>query len=207
MISFFNKLFKKKSTLVSENLEMKYLIFGLGNKGVEYENTRHNIGFLVVDELAKEFNQEFKSEKLAYRAEIKYKGRNLVLLKPTTYMNLSGKAVNYWMQKEKVSTDKIIVIVDDLALPFGSIRIKAKGSDGGHNGISNINQTIGSNYPRIRFGIGNEFSKGQQVDYVLGEWSKEENKSLPERIEKMNEAVKNFVCIGLERTMNFFNGK
>ena len=206
MINFLKKIFNKKDK-TEENLDMKYLIVGLGNKGIEYENTRHNIGFQVVNYMAETSGKQFKADKLAHRAEIKYKGRILVLIKPTTYMNLSGKAVNYWLQKEKIKPDKMIVIVDDLALPFGTIRIKSKGSDGGHNGISNINQTIGGKYPRIRFGIGNAFSKGKQVDYVLGKWSEQENKTLPARIEKMSDAVKSFATIGLERTMNYFNGK
>lgn len=204
MFKLLKKIFSAKE---EEYNEMKYLVFGLGNKGAEYENTRHNIGFEVVNYMAEKAGKEFQSAKLAHRAEIKYKGRIIVLIKPTTYMNLSGKAVNFWMQKEKVKADKIIVIVDDLALPFGTIRIKAKGSAGGHNGIENINNTIGGKYPRIRFGIGNEFSKGKQVDYVLGKWSNNEKKQLPERIEKISEAVKSFTTIGLERTMNYFNGQ
>lgn len=207
MINFLKKLFSKTEEKTTENLDMKYLVVGLGNKGMEYENTRHNIGFQIVDFMAEAAGKQFKSDKLAHRAEIKYKGRVLILIKPTTYMNLSGKAVNYWLQKEKIKADKMIVLVDDLALPFGTIRIKSKGSDGGHNGIANINQTIGGKYPRIRFGIGDVFSKGKQIDYVLGEWSDREKKELPERIEKMNEAVKSFATIGLERTMNYFNGK
>ena len=206
MINFLKKIFNKKEN-TKEELEMKYLIVGLGNKGAEYENTRHNIGFQVVDYMAKASGEIFKADKLVHRAEIKYKGRILVLIKPTTYMNLSGKAVNYWLQKEKIKIDKMIVIVDDLALPFGTIRIKSKGSDGGHNGIANINQTIGGKYPRIRFGIGDTFSKGKQIDYVLGTWSDEENKTLPERIERMSDAAKSFTTIGVERTMNYFNGK
>ncbi len=186
---------------------MKYLIIGLGNVGTEYEQTRHNIGFNLVDYMAQQSQVSFQSDKLAFKAEIKFKGRTLILLKPGTYMNLSGKAVNYWLQKEKVELSNMLIIVDDLALPFGTLRIKTKGNDGGHNGLANINQTIGNEYNRIRFGIGNEFSKGMQIDYVLGEWSEEEMKLLPERLEKMSEAVKSFVSIGIERTMNFFNGK
>ncbi len=206
-MSFFSKLFNRKEQKSSKQNEMKYLIVGLGNIGTEYENTRHNIGFQVVEYIAQQAEAQFKSDKLAFRAEIKYKGRILVLIKPTTYMNLSGKSVNYWLQKEKISIDKLLIIVDDLALPFGTLRIKTKGSDGGHNGLANINQTIGSEYARIRFGIGDAFSKGKQVDYVLGTWNDYEQKLLPERIEKISEATKSFVSIGIERTMNFFNGK
>lgn len=187
---------------------MKYLIVGLGNIGSEYVNTRHNIGFQVLDALSKASNLVFKADRLAYVAEYSFKGRNLILIKPTTYMNLSGKAVNYWLQKEKIPIENLLVLVDDLALPFGTIRIKAKGSDGGHNGLSDIQNVLGhTNYARLRFGIGDNFSKGRQVDYVLGEWTSEEKKNLPERMDKMIEAVQSFVTIGLERTMNFYNGK
>jgi len=187
---------------------LKYLIVGLGNIGSEYVNTRHNIGFQVLDALSKASNLVFKADRLAYVAEYSFKGRNLILIKPTTYMNLSGKAVNYWLQKEKIPIENLLVLVDDLALPFGTIRIKAKGSDGGHNGLSDIQNVLGhTNYARLRFGIGDNFSKGRQVDYVLGEWTSEEKKNLPERMDKMIEAVQSFVTIGLERTMNFYNGK
>jgi len=187
---------------------MKYLIAGLGNIGQEYENTRHNIGFRVLDFIAETEKLSFKSDRYAAQCEMKFKGRTLILIKPSTYMNLSGKALNYWMQKESISSENIFVLCDDLALPFGSIRIKGKGSDGGHNGLSNIIEILKTqDFARLRFGIGNQFHKGKQVDYVLGEWSDEENKLLPERYEKMAEAVKSFVTIGLERSMNFFNGK
>lgn len=187
---------------------MKYLIFGLGNIGSEYENTRHNIGFKVLDALASASNIFFSTDRYSTVAELKHKGRTFILVKPTTYMNLSGKAVNYWMQKEKVSADNILVITDDLALPFGKIRMKTKGSDGGHNGLKDIQATLGHpNYPRLRFGIGDQFSKGKQVDYVLGEWSGLEQAALTERIEVCMEAVLSFGTIGVERTMNFFNNK
>lgn len=187
---------------------MKYLIIGLGNPGPDYFYTRHNIGFEVLDELAKTKNATFEPARLADKAEIKHRGRTLILLKPTTYMNLSGKAVNYWMQQEKVPVSRIIVITDDLALPFGAIRIKGKGSDGGHNGLKNIQQILNTpNYPRLRFGIGNDFHKGQQVDFVLAKWSGQEQAKLPERIKKSSEAILSFVGIGLERTMNQYNGK
>ncbi len=187
---------------------MKYLIVGLGNIGEEYSLTRHNIGFQVVDNLIDESKSTFKKERYAYIAKQKFKGRNLILCKPTTYMNLSGKAVNYWLQKEKIPIENLLIIVDDIALPFGTIRIKQKGSDAGHNGLIDIIQILGhQNFNRMRFGIGNNFLKGNQVDYVLGNWNEDELKLLPERINKMNEAVKSFVSIGIERTMNFFNGK
>lgn len=187
---------------------MKYLIAGLGNIGTEYINTRHNIGFEILDAFAKASNISFSPTRYADSATLKFKGRTLVLIKPSTYMNLSGKAINYWLQKEKLTQQNMLVLVDDLSLPFGTIRIRAKGSDGGHNGLAHINQTLGTNkYPRLRFGIGNEFNFGKQVDYVLGKWDEVEQKTLAERIEKAQEAIKSFATIGLERTMNFYNGK
>jgi PTH1 family peptidyl-tRNA hydrolase len=197
------------SPLIDEALnypdDMKYLIVGLGNIGAEYHNTRHNIGFDVIDALAKKFEVELKTEKLGDIAEFKFKGRLFILLKPSTYMNLSGKAVNYWMQKKKIKKENLLVIVDDLNIPFGKIRLRGKGSDGGHNGIKDINQMIGSKYARLRFGIGDEFSKGKQVNFVLGKWSDTEQEQLAESIEKSTEAVKSFGAIGLARTMNSFN--
>jgi PTH1 family peptidyl-tRNA hydrolase len=186
----------------------KFLIVGLGNIGEEYAGTRHNIGFDVVDHLASEAGVKFSSDRLADVAEIKHKGKILVLIKPTTYMNLSGKAVNYWMQAEKIGVDNVMVIVDELALPLGKIRIGPKGSDGGHNGLRNIQETLNTtNYPRLRFGISNEFNKGQQVDYVLGKWNSEEKTILAERIKIAADAVKAFAFIGLQRCMNEFNNK
>lgn len=187
---------------------MKYLIFGLGNIGPEYANTRHNIGFKILDALAKASNIAFKDNRYGFTAEMKFKGRKFILVKPNTYMNLSGRSVNYWMQKEKVPIQNVFIVLDDLALPFGTIRIKSKGGDGGHNGLKHINEVLGhSNYSRLRFGIGNEFGQGQQVDYVLGEWDAEEIKKLPERFDLCIEAVKSFGTIGIERTMNYFNNK
>jgi len=187
---------------------VKYLIIGLGNIGDKYQNTRHNIGFSILDNLTKNNNVEFKQNRLAFIAEWKFKGRTLVLCKPTTYMNLSGKAVNYWLQKEKIPIENLLIIVDDLALPFGTIRIKKKGGDAGHNGLIDIAETLGhQNFNRLRFGIGNEFSKGQQINHVLGEWTKEENDKLEERIKKVISSIKSFVTIGINRTMNEFNGK
>ncbi|MFN3918373.1 MAG: aminoacyl-tRNA hydrolase [Flavobacteriales bacterium] len=187
---------------------MKYLIAGLGNIGSEYANTRHNIGFKVLDSLVEEFGIFFKSGRLADVAELKYKGRTLVLIKPSTYMNLSGKAVQYWLQQEKIEVQNMLVITDDLALPFGKIRIKTKGSHGGHNGLKNIEETLATQeYAKLRFGISAQFSKGQQVDYVLGNWNEEELKTLPERINIAKEAILSFTFIGADITMNFFNAK
>lgn len=187
---------------------MKYLIVGLGNPGVKYENTRHNVGFKVLDLLAKEASVSFETNKLGDIVKIKHKGRVLVLLQPSTFMNLSGKAVNYWMQQEKISLENVLIITDDLALPFGKLRMKGKGSDGGHNGLKDIIATCNtSQFPRLRFGVGNEFSKGRQVDYVLGDWSPAEIETLDERLKAATEFVKSFVTIGIERTMNFLNKK
>ena len=187
---------------------MKYLIVGLGNPGEKYKNTRHNIGFIILDALANASNICFEPNRLADKAVLKFKGRTLILIKPNTFMNLSGKAVNYWLQKEKVPVNNILVITDDIALPFGKIRIKAKGSDGGHNGLKDIQLVLSSNkYSRLRFGVGSEFNPGNQVNYVLGEWSKEEEKALEERVETIGNAIKSFVTIGLDRTMNEFNNK
>ena len=186
----------------------KFLIVGLGNIGSEYKNTRHNIGFDVLDFLAKEDGVSFSEGRLADVAQLKIKGKPIVLIKPTTYMNLSGKAVNYWLQQEKINLENLLVIVDELALPLGKLRINPKGSDGGHNGLRNIQETLNTtNYNRLRFGIGNQFSKGKQVDFVLGNWTDEEQKQLQERIKIASDAIKSFAFIGLERTMNSFNTK
>ncbi len=187
---------------------MKFLIVGLGNPGTKYENTRHNIGFKVVEAFVKEREGSFSSDKLADVAKVKFKGRVVVLIKPTTFMNLSGKALNYWMQAEKIPLENVLVITDDLALPFGKLRMKGKGSDGGHNGLKDIQATIKSQeYARLRFGVGSEFNKGQQVDYVLGEWNKEELETLEERINTATEFIKGFTTIGLGMTMTNWNGK
>jgi PTH1 family peptidyl-tRNA hydrolase len=186
----------------------KFLIVGLGNIGDEYAQTRHNIGFDVLDYLAKELDATFKSDRLADKVEVKYKGKQLVLIKPSTYMNLSGKAVNYWMQSEKISIENVLIIVDELALPFGKIRLGPKGSDGGHNGLKNIQEILGTtNYARLRFGISNSFNKGAQVNYVLGKWSDEEKNTLNDRIKIASDAIKAFAFIGLARCMNEFNNK
>ncbi|WP_423128112.1 aminoacyl-tRNA hydrolase [Gaoshiqia sp. Z1-71] len=185
---------------------MKYLITGLGNPGKEYENTRHNIGFKILDALAEASNIVFSDRRYGYVAEYKFKARTFILLKPTTYMNLSGRAVNYWLKEEKIPVEKLLVLTDDLALPFGTLRLRAKGSDAGHNGLKNIQETIGRNdYARLRFGIGDNFSRGQQVDYVLSEWSKEEEAELPEKLDTCIQIIQSYGTIGVERTMNEFN--
>lgn len=182
---------------------MKYLITGLGNMGYEYDGTRHNIGFEVVDFLCKNLEGEWRGVTHGDMAEVKYKGRILLLLKPNTYMNLSGKAIRYWLQKEKILPESSLVVCDDLNLVFGKLRLRAKGSDGGHNGLKSIQELLNTvEYPRLRIGIGDNFSKGRQVDYVLGKWSEDEKAELPHILEKASETVKALVTIGLERAMN-----
>ncbi|MEJ0031988.1 MAG: aminoacyl-tRNA hydrolase [Bacteroidota bacterium] len=185
---------------------MKYLIAGLGNIGPEYELTRHNIGFLVLDRWADNEKIVFKTERLADRAEVRFKGRQLHLIKPNTYMNLSGKAIAYWLQELKIPKENLLVIVDEIALPFGTLRMRTKGSSAGHNGLKNIELLLnGQEYSRLRFGIGNNYSKGQQVDYVLSNFTQEEFTALPQIMDKAIEACQSFSTIGAERTMNFFN--
>lgn len=187
---------------------MKFLLVGLGNPGEKYAETRHNIGFKVVEALVKELDGSFKIDKLADVAEVKYKGRHLICIKPSTYMNLSGKSVNYWLQQQKIQRENLVVITDDLALPFGKLRMKGKGSDGGHNGLKDIQATLNTvEYTRLRFGVGNEFNKGQQVDYVLGEWSALEKETLEDRISIAKEFLKSFATIGLQHTMSQWNNK
>ena len=185
---------------------MKYLIVGLGNPGPEYELTRHNIGFLTLDRLADQHDVSFRTERLAETADLKYKGRQIFLIKPSTYMNRSGKAVNYWMQQLKVSVENCLIITDDIALPFGKLRMRAKGSSAGHNGLKDIENVLGGNqYPRLRFGVGNDFSKGGQVDYVLGRFPDKELEMLPERMDKAADMILSFCTIGINRTMSQFN--
>ena len=187
---------------------MKYLIVGLGNIGEEYRNTRHNIGFIVLDALAKASNIVFKDGRYGATSTLSIKGRQMLLLKPSTYMNLSGNAVRYWMQQEKIPLENVLIIVDDLALPFGSLRLKGKGSDAGHNGLKHIAATLGTqNYARLRFGIGNDFPKGGQIDYVLGKFGEEDMKLMPERLETAGEIIKSFCLAGLNITMNQYNNK
>lgn len=185
---------------------MKYLIVGLGNIGPEYHHTRHNIGFDVADAFAAKHQAAFRSDRLADVAEIRWKGKIFVVIKPTTYMNLSGRAVKYWMDKEKIPVENTFVIVDELALPLESIRIRPGGSDAGHNGLKSIQESIGTNqYPRLRFGIGNDFPKGRQVDYVLGKWSAKEEPVVLQKIDKCVEIVESFAAVGLQRSMNNYN--
>lgn len=187
---------------------MKYLIAGLGNIGAEYANTRHNIGFKTLDSFAEASNVTFSTLRYGALSETKIKGRSVWLLKPSTYMNLSGKAVAYWLQAEKINIENLLVILDDLSLPFGQIRIRSKGSDGGHNGLKNINEILGhNNYNRLRFGIGHDFLQGRQTGYVLNDWNSEEMKILPEKLKTVHNAIISFVTVGIERTMNIFNTK
>lgn len=208
LMHFFKNLFgSKKETASKEEIMKKFLIVGLGNIGDKYENTRHNIGFKILDELATKEEITFESQKLGAISKFRFKGRTFILLKPSTYMNLSGKSVKYWLTKENIPLENLLVICDDLNLDFGSIRVKPKGSDGGHNGLKDINAVLQTQqYPRFRFGVGSEFSKGRQVDYVLGEWDSDENKLLPERLNKSIELIKSFGTAGLNNTMNAFNG-
>lgn len=185
---------------------MKFLLLGLGNIGDEYKHTRHNIGFDILDTLIQDFDAKFTTDRLADICTIKLKGKQVLLVKPSTYMNLSGKALNYWMQKEKIAIENVLVLTDDLSLPLGKIRLRQKGSDGGHNGLKNIQEILGNeNYNRLRFGIGNEFGKGQQVDFVLGKWKEEEKQILEETIKKSVDACKQFVLVGMAKTMNEYN--
>lgn len=186
----------------------KYLIVGLGNPGEKYRFSRHNIGFLVVDELVRKQGKSFSGSNFGEVSQFKYKSRPVTVLKPNTYMNLSGDAIRFWMQKEQISIENVFVICDDLNLPFGTIRIRGKGSDGGHNGLKDIQDKIqNQNYPRLRFGIGNGFGAGHQIDFVLGNWTEDEIKLLPERIEKATDSVLSFIFSGLANTMSNFNGK
>ena len=186
---------------------MKYLIAGLGNIGPDYERTRHNIGFMVLDAFAKASNTVFEDKRYGFVSHMRLKNKKLILLKPSTFMNLSGNAIRYWMQKEKINNSNLLVVVDDLALPFGTLRLKSKGSDAGHNGLKHIQGLIGQNYPRLRFGIGNEFSRESQINYVLDEFSEEEQLKLPERIETSCDIISDFCLAGINYTMNQYNNK
>jgi len=205
---FIKLLFKTKKEKSTVDPMKKFLIVGLGNIGEKYNNTRHNIGFEILDEIASKEETSFTPEKLGSIASFRFKGRTFILLKPSTFMNLSGKAVKYWLTKEKIPIENLLVICDDLNLPFGSIRVKAKGSDGGHNGLKDINAILQTQkYARFRFGVGSEFSKGRQSDFVLGEWNTEEKNQLVERLETGCKLIKSFGTAGLNNTMNAFNGK
>lgn len=187
---------------------MKYLIVGLGNIGDEYRDTRHNIGFKMLDAFAEASNIAFEDKRYGFVARCRVKNAEIVLLKPSTYMNLSGNAVRYWLQQEKIPVENMLVLVDDLNLPFGSIRMRKQGSDGGHNGLGHIQQVLGTqNYARLRFGIGNEFTKGRQVNFVLGQWTEEEEKTLPDRLKVVCNIIPSFCLQGMDRTMNLYNGK
>ena len=187
---------------------MKYLIVGLGNIGEEYAGTRHNIGFMMLDAFADALNATWADKRYGFVAKCRVKNAEMVLLKPTTYMNLSGNAVRYWLQQEKIPVENMLVLVDDLNLPFGTIRIRKQGSNGGHNGLGNIQSVLGTeNYARVRFGIGNNFSRGAQCNFVLGKWTNEEQKLLPERLKVTSEIIPSFCLQGIDRTMNLYNGK
>ncbi|WVK15105.1 aminoacyl-tRNA hydrolase [Flavivirga abyssicola] len=208
MYRFLLRLFKRKKEKEEQDIMKKYLIVGLGNIGEKYANTRHNIGFKILDYFAKKEALTFETQKLGDITTYKLKGRTFIFLKPNTYMNLSGKAILYWLTKEKIPLENVLVITDDLNLPFGSIRLKAKGSDGGHNGLKDIQEKLNTTkYNRYRFGISDAFSKGRQIDYVLGEWNQEELDKLNERLDKSVELIKSFVLAGMNITMNTFNGK
>ena len=209
MFSFFSKLLNKSSnSILTEGDPMKkFLIVGLGNIGPKYVNTRHNVGFNILDYFAEKESLTFESAKLGDISTYKLKGRSFLLLKPSTFMNLSGKAIRYWLEKEKIPLQNLLVLTDDINLPFGTFRIKIKGSDGGHNGLKDIQYILNTtNYNRFRFGISDEFSMGRQVDYVLGDWSEEEVELLNKRLPKAIEAIKSFGLAGISNTMNLFNG-
>ncbi|CAL2080340.1 aminoacyl-tRNA hydrolase [Tenacibaculum sp. 190524A05c] len=207
ILSFINGLFgSKKET--QEEIMKKFLIVGLGNIGEKYDNTRHNIGFKIVDALVKEYEESFSTEKLGDLAKLKIKGKTVFVLKPNTFMNLSGKAVLYWMKKENILIDNVLIITDDLNIDFGKVRIKGRGSAGGHNGLKDIQDKLNTgSYPRFRFGVGANYRKGGQVDFVLGKWSDDEESALIERVPTSIKAIESFVNAGLANTMNTFNGK
>lgn len=210
MVNILRWIFEKKANdqVEAHDNMKKFLIVGLGNIGEQYSNTRHNVGFAILNHFASKNNVNFKTEKLGDRTVFKLKGRTFVLLKPSTFMNLSGKAVKYWLDKEKIPLESLLIITDDLNLPFGSIRLKNKGNDGGHNGLRDIQDKLSTTkYNRFRFGISDSFGQGRQTDYVLGEWSEEELKQLPERLDKSIALIKSFVLAGIHNTMNEFNGK
>ena len=208
MFRFLESFFKLNSTLLDEKDGMKkFLVVGLGNIGVEYAETRHNIGFKILDSLSTEEAFTFETAKLGDVGTFKVKGRSIICLKPSTYMNRSGKAVKYWMEKENIPLENVLIITDDINLSFGTIRLKTKGSDGGHNGLKDVQQyLLTTNYNRLRFGVGSDFGKGKQIDYVLGEWNQEEKDALGERYERVNALIRSFVLSGVNRTMNEYNG-
>ncbi|MDC1355521.1 aminoacyl-tRNA hydrolase [Flavobacteriaceae bacterium] len=204
----FNRFFKTKlNTNTATEMSKKYLIVGLGNGGADYVHTRHNIGFKIVEKLAQLNAANFETKKLGDIAHFRFKGRTFLLLKPNTYMNLSGKAVKYWLEKEAIPPENLLIITDDLNLPFGTLRLKTKGSAGGHNGLKDVQDKLNTTqYNRLRFGISDEFAKGRQVDYVLGEWTSEETDKLKERLEQCSACIKSFVMAGVQNAMNTYNG-
>jgi len=208
MRSLFKWFFNNESNInTTAEMSKKYLIVGLGNHGADYVNTRHNIGFKVVEKFVQLNNTSFETKKLGDLASFKFKGRTFLLLKPNTYMNLSGKAVKYWLEKESIPLENLLIITDDLNLPFGTLRLKTKGSAGGHNGLKDIQDKLNtSQYNRLRFGISDEFAKGKQVDYVLGNWTDDETEKLKERLEHCSEFIKSYVMAGTQNAMNTFNG-
>jgi len=207
MLAFFGRILSKKKTREEDPMK-KFLIVGLGNIGPKYYHTRHNIGFKILDHLAEKEAVSFSTQKLGDVTSFRFKGRTFILLKPSTFMNLSGKAVLYWLTKEKIPLENLLIVTDDLNLEFGAFRVKTKGSDGGHNGLKDVQAHLNTtNYNRFRFGISGEFSKGNQIDYVLGEWTEEEEKLMAERLEKSRELIKSFGTAGINNTMNTFNGK
>ncbi len=209
MLSIIKQLFSANTTFLEESdIMKKFLVVGLGNIGTEYLETRHNIGFKVLDAFVDDKEAAFETQKLGDVATVKIKGRSILCLKPSTYMNLSGKAVKYWMDKEKIPLENILIITDDINLEFGTFRLKTKGSDGGHNGLKSLQQILQTaTYNRFRFGVGADFGKGRQVEYVLGQWSNEEAIALKERLQKASNLITSFVLSGVKITMNEFNGK
>lgn len=207
MLRFLMALFGKEKSILEDTEPMKkFLIVGLGNIGSEYAETRHNVGFKILDQMAKENEFTFETARLGDVGTFRIKGRNVLCLKPSTYMNRSGKALKYWMEKEKIPFENVLVVTDDINLEFGTLRLKTKGSDGGHNGLKDIQLVLNTiTYNRFRFGVGADFSKGRQVDYVLGEWNEAEKKALPERLERSTQLINSFILSGIKITMNQFN--
>ena len=204
--SIFARIFRRGKR--NEPDEMKYLIACLGNIGAEYENTRHNIGFKIADRLAKDLEASFTTSRLAQVAEMRFKGKTLIVIKPTTYMNLSGKAVKYWLNEENIPIENLLVVNDDIALPLGTLRLRKQGADGGHNGLTDIIEKLGTNvFCRLRFGLGDDFPRGRQVDFVLGQWKASEEPIVDEKVDMAVEIIKSFVTQGPDRTMNQYNKK
>ena len=203
-MTIFARFFRRRRQIEAD--EMKYLIACLGNIGVEYDDTRHNIGFKIADRLAKDLEASFSTGRLAQTAEMKFKGKTLLVIKPTTYMNRSGKAVKYWLQQEKIPIENLLVVNDDIALPLGTLRLRKQGADGGHNGLTDIIDKLGTNvFCRLRFGLGDDFPRGRQVDFVLGKWKPSEEPIVDEKVDEAVEIIKSFVTQGVDRTMNLYN--